>query len=177
MAEGHINFLMHRRNIVPLKNHIIYLVVIPLLFLSVSHSADANNKKKYDCWVHLQEATKYRSEKKFKLSLYYINKHDSCDLAHKPTSRMSYFFNLGLTLYEMGEFKDAIEAFTSGLETQPEYTGAHYYRGLSLEAIGDTTNALIDFSNAYKYGHKANSTKFVNWLKEHPEHSKKIKPL
>ncbi len=87
---------------------------------------------------------------------------------------MSYFYHLGWTYYEMGEYDRAIAAFTEGLKTQPDYLHAYVRRGLAFEKIGNFKSANNDFSRAYKLGMEGDSQKFLEYLEKNPEIKAKL---
>ena len=67
-------------------------------------------------------------------------------------------FNLGWTLQELGRHEDAIDAFSKGIPTQPDYPFVYYRRGLSLEALGRINEARIDFEKLAELINKTSGT-------------------
>ena len=51
----------------------------------------------------------------------------------------------GDDLFEDGEFQEAIDAYTSYLETHPDHKKSIYNRGRSFEEVGEIEKAIADF--------------------------------
>jgi len=109
----------------------------PLIALSIYH----RNLKQYDEALSALERAK---------------QYDKDGLGTEPEMSagdarpgMSIWFQTGLTLKEMGQYQKAINAFTSAVPKQPEYSPAYYYRSLCYEALGDRVHAKEDLGRAY----------------------------
>lgn len=125
---------------------IFYVLGLAFLILSCT-STNEKSTKVENCWGYISNAVKFRSEGKYEDSLLEIEKHNVCD---KSEIRMSYFYHKGWTLYEMKEYQRAVEAFTSGLETEPNYIYAYWRRGLAYEAMGEIQNAQESYRQGYE---------------------------
>lgn len=151
------------------------MILIALILLtSCSTERPTKVKQDEDCWSYIRNAVKFRADKNYPAALSEIEKHNSCDLKAGSDSRMSYFYHLGWTYYEMGEYDRAIAAFTEGLKTQPDYLHAYVRRGLAFEKIGNFKSANNDFSRAYKLGMEGDSQKFLEYLEKNPEIKAKL---
>jgi tetratricopeptide (TPR) repeat protein len=145
---------------------------ITLLVLSSCASNEAHISKEENCWSYINKAIEFRKQKNHQSALQQIELHNRCD---KSEVRMSYFYHLGWTYYEMGEFKKAINAFSSGLETEPNYLYAYWRRGLAYEMLGDSLSAENDYKKAYEIGMKSKSPeKFLEQLEKNPEIKEKL---
>ena len=56
--------------------------------------------------------------------------------------------NLGVTLANRGEFKEAIPHYERSLQLKPDYEKAHYNLGLALASRGDVDKAMAEFRTA-----------------------------
>jgi tetratricopeptide (TPR) repeat protein len=59
---------------------------------------------------------------------------------HMPT-----YYHLGLALTDLGQYREAAEAFSTGLQRQPDYAWAYYARGIAYDHLGDRVDAKADF--------------------------------
>lgn len=59
---------------------------------------------------------------------------------HMPT-----YYHLGLALTDLGQYREAAEAFSTGLQRQPDYAWAFYARGIAYDHLGDRDYAKADF--------------------------------
>ncbi|WP_196304744.1 tetratricopeptide repeat protein [Pseudomonas fluorescens] len=59
---------------------------------------------------------------------------------HMPT-----YYHLGLALTDLGQYREAAEAISTGLERQPDYAWAYYARGIAYDHLGDRDDAKADF--------------------------------
>lgn len=75
---------------------------------------------------------------------------------HMPT-----YYHLGLALTDLGQYREAAEAFSTGLQRQPDYAWAYYARGIAYDHLGSRDDAKADFM---KFSQIANK-KYV--LEEH----------
>ncbi|RYY02211.1 MAG: tetratricopeptide repeat protein [Gammaproteobacteria bacterium] len=126
-----------------------------------------------DCWRPLKKAMEFREQKNFNAALEQIELHNQCD---KSEERMSYYYHLGWTYAEMGESTKAIEAYSEGLKTQPNYPFAFWRRGLAYEKLGKIAEAHADYKTAYTLGMKNNPEKFKEFLNENPDVAEKLMP-
>ena len=142
------------------------LIEGPKLLGDMNHIKwESNNNKTSidgDCWGYVSNAVKLRDTGKYYESLEEIERHNVCD---KSETRMSYFYHKGWTLYEMGKYQSAVEAFTKGLETDKNYIYAYWRRGLALEALGDVKEAQEDYRRGYEVGLKEHGKKFFEYWK------------
>jgi tetratricopeptide (TPR) repeat protein len=60
---------------------------------------------------------------------------------HMPT-----YYHLGLALTDLGQYREAAEAFSTGLQRQPDYAWAYYARGIAYDHLGDRAEAKSDFT-------------------------------
>lgn len=60
---------------------------------------------------------------------------------HMPT-----YYHLGLALTDLGQYREAAEAFSTGLERQPDYAWAYYARGIAYDHLGEKNDAKADFT-------------------------------
>jgi len=128
---------------------------------------------KPDCWAPLKKAMKLREEKNFNAALEQIELHNQCDASKE---RMSYYYHLGWTYAEMGESTKAIDAYSEGLKTQPNYPFAYWRRGLAYENLGKKTEAQADYKKAYDVGMEKNPEQFKEFLNENPDIAEKLVP-
>lgn len=126
-----------------------------------------------DCWSPIRKAMKFREQKNFNAALEQIELHNQCDTSPE---RMSYYYHLGWTYDEMGEYTKAIDAYSQGLKTQPSYPFAYWRRGLAYEKLGKIPEAKADYKKAYDLGMENNPEKFKEFLKENPDVAEKIMP-
>lgn len=59
---------------------------------------------------------------------------------HMPT-----YYHLGLALTDVGQYREAAEAFSTGLQRQPDYAWAYYARGVAYDHLGVRDDAKADF--------------------------------
>ncbi len=59
---------------------------------------------------------------------------------HMPT-----YYHLGLALTDLGQYREAAEAFSTGLQRQPDYAWAYYARGIAYDHLGERDYAKADF--------------------------------
>jgi len=128
---------------------------------------------KPDCWIPLKKAIAFREQKNFNAALEQIELHNQCD---ESRERMSYYYHLGWTYAEMGEFTKAIDAYSEGLKTQPNYPFAYWRRGLAYEKLGKVLEAQADYKKAYDVGMEKDPEKFKELLNENPDIAEKIMP-
>src|SRR5690349_992302 len=60
----------------------------------------------------------------------------------------SWYFNIGLTLDELGRYEEAIDAYTQALEIDTEDLHALHHLGLDLHHVGRFREALEQFDKA-----------------------------
>ncbi|AZC22026.1 MULTISPECIES: tetratricopeptide repeat protein [Pseudomonas] len=63
---------------------------------------------------------------------------------------MPTYYHLGQALYDLGQYREAAEAYSAGLQRQPDYAWAFYHRGLAYEKLGLADDARGDFSSFAK---------------------------
>jgi len=59
---------------------------------------------------------------------------------HMPT-----YYHLGLALTDLGQYREAAEAFSTGLQRQPDFAWAYYARGIAYDHLADKDGAKADF--------------------------------
>ena len=126
-----------------------------------------------DCWSPIRKAVAFREQKNFNAALEQIELHNQCD---KSKARMSYYYHLGWTYAEMGEFTKAIDAYSEGLKTDPNYPFAYWRKGLAYEKLGKIAEAQADYQKAYTLGMENNPDKFKEFLNENPDVAEKLIP-
>jgi tetratricopeptide (TPR) repeat protein len=77
-----------------------------------------------------------------------------------PSPRMTYYYHKGLTLHAMGNYDEAIAAFSAGIPEQPDYYWVYYYRALSYEKTGQRDKTVEDLKTL------AAHTEQKNWSDE-----------
>ena len=146
-------------------------VILLLIALTACSSSRHESVSGEDCWTYIRKAIDLRGSGKYNESLAEIEKHGACD---KSEIRMSYFYHKGWTYHEMGEYQNAVDAFSRGLETQPDYFYAHWRRGLSYEALGDTVQAQKNYRLGYEVGVNEHGNKFFEYMDKNPEVKKNL---
>lgn len=68
---------------------------------------------------------------------------------HMPT-----YYHLGLALTDLGQYREAAEAFSTGLQRQPDYAWAYYARGVAYDHLNDKDDAKADFTTFAKLANK-----------------------
>ncbi len=61
-------------------------------------------------------------------------------------------YNQGGAQMQLGEYSQAVEAYTKALECDPHFPDAYYNRGVAYLLLGDTEKGLADLSQAGEYG-------------------------
>lgn len=82
----------------------------------------------------------------FQESLAPLKAAQNLDQQGAHTSMMTQY-NLGWSLYELGRFEEAVEAFSTGMRLQPDYPFAYLRRGLVFYNQGKSISAKEDFSD------------------------------
>ncbi len=59
--------------------------------------------------------------------------------------RMPTYYHLGLALTDLGQYREAAEAFSAGLQRQADFAWAYYRRGIAYDHLADRANAKADF--------------------------------
>ncbi|MGE8170072.1 tetratricopeptide repeat protein [Pseudomonas putida] len=59
---------------------------------------------------------------------------------------MPTYYHLGLALTDLGQYREAAEAFSTGLLRQPDYAWAYYARGVAYDHLGAKDDAKADFT-------------------------------
>ncbi|QLL13831.1 tetratricopeptide repeat protein [Pseudomonas chlororaphis] len=63
---------------------------------------------------------------------------------------MPTYYHLGLSLNDLGQYREAAEAFSAGLQKQPDFAWAYYHRGEAYEHLGLADDAHSDFTQFAK---------------------------
>ncbi|MBL0125555.1 MAG: tetratricopeptide repeat protein [Betaproteobacteria bacterium] len=99
---------------------------------------------KRDVWSLIRLASYHRELKQYDEALAVLKEAEKY-VGDGPHSGLHVAFYVGRTLYEMGRYAEAVDAFTLGLAKQPTYTYAIYNRGISFQALGNAEQAKRDF--------------------------------
>ncbi|MGC5700087.1 tetratricopeptide repeat protein [Pseudomonas sp. NFXW11] len=78
---------------------------------------------------------------------------------------MPTYYHLGQALYDLGRYREAAEAYSAGLQKQPDYAWAFYHRGLAYDKLGQTDDARADLTQFAKR---------VNQKYVEPQHQAKL---
>ena len=105
------------------------------------------NEPKYEELINY--ALYLKLANKFKESLSPIKKALEIDTAKGELNMMTQY-HYGWSLQELNRHQEAIDAFSLGIPTQPDFIYVYYRRGLSFEAIGKIEEAIRDFDKAGK---------------------------
>lgn len=81
----------------------------------------------------------------FQESLLALKSAQAIDRLQGPPSMVTQY-NLGWSLYKLGQFEEAVAAFTTGISQQPDYPFVYLRRGLAFYQQGQWNNAKEDFS-------------------------------
>jgi tetratricopeptide (TPR) repeat protein len=128
---------------------------------------------KPNCWSYIKKASTLREQKNFPAALEQIELHNQCDTSKV---RMSYYYHLGWTYSDMGEYAKAIEAYSEGLKTEPQFPFAFWRRGIAYEKLGKAAEAQADYRQAYTLGMEDNPVKFKEFLENNPDVAEKLLP-
>ena len=128
---------------------------------------------KPDCWKYIRKAADFREQKNFNAALEQIESYNQCDTSKV---RMPYYYHLGWTYADMGDYNKAIDAYSEGLKTDPNFLFAYWRRGLAYEKLGKTSEAQADYKEAYETGMEKNPEKFKDFLNENPDIGEKLMP-
>jgi tetratricopeptide (TPR) repeat protein len=79
---------------------------------------------------------------------------------HMPT-----YYHLGLALTDLGQYREAAEAFSTGLQRQADFAWAYYARGIAYDHLADKVDAKADFMKF---------SQIVNKKYVQPEHKAKL---
>lgn len=60
------------------------------------------------------------------------------------------YFNIGITQYNAGKYKESIKSFNKALKLEPENVKARFFLGMSYKNMGDLDNALASIRYAYE---------------------------
>lgn len=124
------------------------------------------------CQNHIQKTINLREAGQYTEALQELTYHYSCD---PDDIGMMHFYHKGWVYHELGEYKNSIESYSKGLETQPDYLYAYWRRGLSFEELGQIDKAEEDYRTAYKMGLDQFGEKFFFViLDDNPEVKEKI---
>ena len=104
---------------------------------------------------HIRQPSEYRELINYALylrlsgrvsdSLTPLKQAEEMDRAEGKVSMMTQY-HLGWTLQELGQHREAVEAFSHGIPDQPDYAFVYLRRGISLDALGRKTEARDDLS-------------------------------
>lgn len=67
---------------------------------------------------------------------------------------MPTYYHLGLALSDLGQYREAAEAFSAGLQRQKDFAWAYYYRGVAYDHLGLCDDARADFQQFAKLANK-----------------------
>ena len=93
----------------------------------------------------INHATYLRKLNRFEDSLKPLLKLKKIDELQGHPSMMTQY-HLGWSYYELGRYDEAIEAFTTGIPSQPDYAFVYLRRGFAYDKTKNTANAESDFS-------------------------------
>jgi tetratricopeptide (TPR) repeat protein len=150
--------------------HFLYITFYILLLNGCKQDAI-----KPDCWLILDEVKTSREAGNLDLARKKLNSLQSCLESNHEEKGMKYYYHLGWVLHENKEYGKAIEAYTKGLEYQPEYVFAYWRRGLAYEQLNNQLSAEEDFKSAMRIGQKT-MPDFINTLEQYPEIKVKLIP-
>ena len=128
---------------------------------------------KPDCWSYIRKAAGLREQKNFNASLEQIELYNQCDTSKV---RMPYYYHLGWTYADMGDYAKAVDAYSEGMKTEPNLPFAYWRRGIAYEKLGKAPEAKADYAKAYALGMEENPEKFKNFLNENPDVAEKLMP-
>ncbi|MEM7725384.1 MAG: tetratricopeptide repeat protein [Cyanobacteria bacterium P01_A01_bin.45] len=94
-------------------------------------------------------------------SLLLITSASAADLSPSETTATK-LFKMGVERMQKQEYLQAVDALTQAIESNPEYTAAHYSRCLAYLELQDNQNAIQDCDRAIK----SSSKKSENYLSE-----------
>lgn len=92
-------------------------------------------------WNALRIGATYRTKGEFDKALAAI---DALAKTGVVPEGMAWHYHRGWTLHKMGRHDEAIREFTTGLETQPDFSGAFIYRACANLRVGRLAAALDD---------------------------------
>lgn len=146
----------------------IFLSVIFLLICSCA------TEKPKDCWAPIRAAVKFRESGQYQKAIESIEEYKKCEIKPKEEPGMVYYYHLGWTYFEMGDYKKSIESYTKGIPRQPDYYFAYWRRGLSYEKIGSMTEAEADYKTAFELLVKRFPTNYMEVLDKNPDVKEKL---
>jgi tetratricopeptide (TPR) repeat protein len=70
------------------------------------------------------------------------------EIIHQNPNYANAFFDMGMMYLDQDSLKSAADHFTIAVKTDPLFVKAYYYRGLSLEMMGQVAEAKADYDQA-----------------------------
>ena len=113
----------------------------------------------------INHASYLRKLGKYQESLEPLLRAQIMDEQHGHISMMTQY-NLGWSFYELEMHVEAIDAFTKGIPSQPDYPFVYFRRGLAYDRIGDLEKAKSDFGKFVEFYGSAKMDFPVSFLKE-----------
>ena len=113
---------------------------------------------KRNFYEYINFGIRLREERDYEGSLESLHKAEDIDRELWRGNSMMPQFHLGMTYFKMQKYDDAVKAFTTGLQSQPDYAEAYWRRGLAFEALGRNDAAQEDFRVGARYLTKALQT-------------------
>ncbi|MCP4432855.1 MAG: tetratricopeptide repeat protein [Gammaproteobacteria bacterium] len=96
-------------------------------------------------YEYINHAAYLRRMQRYTESLLPLKKAQKLDKTVGVPNMMTQY-NLGWSLYELGRYEEAIEAFNKGIPQQPDYPFVYLRRGLAFYQQGKQKSAQEDFS-------------------------------
>ena len=92
-------------------------------------------------WIALRLGATYRTLGELDKALVAV---DALKQSGEMPEGMAWHYHRGWTLYKLGRDQEAIAEFTTGLEDQPDFSGAYIYRACANLRLGQLPAALDD---------------------------------
>ncbi|GAA6143448.1 tetratricopeptide repeat protein [Hydrogenophaga sp. 5NK40-0174] len=86
-----------------------------------------------------------KKAKRFEESLLIARQASKIESLETSRGSMMTQYHIGWSLFELGRYREAIDAFTKGVPYQPDYAAVYWLRARSYELLGDTVNARQDY--------------------------------
>lgn len=116
----------------------------PSHFLALFLRAQVRNAQ-----TEVESSSKTASE--LRLS-YLMVLQDLAKCIEKDASQAYLFYNRGCVLYKMGDYSDAIQAFSDAIQLDSKFPAAFYNRGIAHLQNKENENGLSDLSQAGELG-------------------------
>ena len=71
-------------------------------------------------------------------------------LISTPTTKVTTYYNDGISYLDLGKYDEAIKAFTKAIELDPGTSAIYYNRGTAYFVLEDYQKAIDDYSKAIK---------------------------